>query len=181
MSSSLENAQELAQEPPQDASLGDPDKQPDAASCSVGDQDAAVLETTEVDPPEPSAQEPDAAPTGAAETQEVAASPIKSKPARPKPPKEHCPICLRWYGLAQVAPGMHKCVPPMPKSAVPEYDREGRPMSEPPKPPGPQAPVEPPKFEERQINYDDVMRFLTRERLSWHERKRERWSQQMFG
>ena len=68
-SSSLEDAQELAQEPPQDASHGDPGQQPDAASCSVGGQDVAVLETTEVDPPEPSAEEPDAAPTGGAETQ----------------------------------------------------------------------------------------------------------------
>ena len=99
--------------------------------------------------------------------------PVKGKPPKPKAPKEQCPICLRWYSLARVAPGMHKCVPPVPKSAEPEYDREERPMLEPPKPPETPAPVESPKFEERQINYDDVMRFLTRERLSRHERKRE--------
>ena len=124
-------------------------------------------------PPETQAEEPQA--------KEPPEEPVKGKPPKPKPPKEQCPICLRWYSLARVAPGMHKCVPPVPKSAEPEYEREGRPMPEPPKPPEPPAPVEPPKFEERQINYDDVMRFLTRERMSRHERKRERWAQQMFG
>ena len=135
-------------------------------------QDQAEPEAT-LPPPETQADEPQA--------KEPPQEPVKGKPPKPKAPKEQCPICLRWYSLARVAPGMHKCVPPVPKSAEPEYDREGRPMPEPPKPPEPPAPVEPPKFEERQINYDDVMRFLTRERMSRHERKRGRWAQQMFG
>ena len=50
--------------------------------------------------------------------------------------------------------------------------------TEEPLPAPPEVLREPP---ERQINYEDVVRFLTRERMSRHERKRERWANQMFG
>ena len=156
----------------------------DGRSALPPPQETTSEEPGEAVQPEESetVQEPQATEIQAEEPQveEPPREPVKGKP-KPKAPKEQCPICLRWYSLARVAPGMHKCVPPVPKSAEPEYDHEGRPMPEPPKPPEPPAPVDPPKFEERQINYDDVMRFLTRERLSRHERKRERWAQQMFG
>ena len=140
----------------------------------------AVQEPEAVEEPE-AAEEPEAVQEPETQSEEPPQEPVKTKP-KPKAPKEQCPICLRWYSLARVAPGMHKCVPPVPKPKD-EYDREGRPM---PLPPAKDAPTEEPPPApveplERQINYDDIMRFLTRERMSRHERKRERWAQQMFG
>ena len=143
-------------------------------TSSLAQEPEAVEEPEAVQGPE-AVQEPET------QSEEPPQEPVKTKP-KPKAPKEQCPICLRWYSLARVAPGMHKCVRPVPKPKD-EYDREGRPM---PLPPAKDAPTEEPPPApveplERQINYDDIMRFLTRERMSRHERKRERWAQQMFG
>ena len=119
-------------------------------------------------------EEPEAVQEPETQSEEPPQEPVKGKP-KPKAPKEQCPICLRWYSLARVAPGMHKCVPPVPKPPTPSSAATI--------PPSPQLLATPPLPDpvERQINYDDVMRFLTRERMSRHERKRERWAQHMFG
>ena len=149
-------------------------------TSSLAQEPEAVEEPKAVQEPE-AVQGPEAVQEPETQSEEPPQEPVKTKP-KPKAPKEQCPICLRWYSLARVAPGMHKCVPPVPKPKD-EYDREGRPM---PLPPAKDAPTEEPPPApveplERQINYDDIMRFLTRERMSRHERKRERWAQQMFG
>jgi len=117
-------------------------------------------------------------PTPAEHSQELPSpEPVAPLKKRQKQPKEQCPTCLRYYSLARVAPGMHRCVPPVPKAGEEgtSVDDQLRPESPTPEPP----PT--PDVMERQINYDDVLRFLTRERLSRHERKRERWVHQMFG
>ena len=35
--------------------------------------------------------------------------------------------------------------------------------------------------DEPQISHADVVRFMARDRMNRHERKRDRWQQQMFG
>ena len=109
-----------------------------------------------------------------------------------------CPICLRYYCERRVHPGGHVCHP----VKLPEVkEKEPEPPAEPPADaPAAKPPVEPtppremrdpeatrpgstglaPK-EEAMISHADVVRFMARERMNRHERKRDRWHQQMFG
>ena len=101
--------------------------------------------------------------------------PTPKKRGQPKQEKSQCPICLRWYCGKRVQPGGHVCHPiklPLGTGKSPE-----------PKSPEPRTPEPPPPAppEEVLITHSDVARFMARERMNRHERKRDRWHQQMFG
>ena len=105
-------------------------------------------------------------------------APARKKRGPPKEPKEQCSLCLRYYCARRVLPGGHVCHPPIPKKAP-------TPPEPTPRPPTPE-PEEPEdlmasSFVEPRVTHSDVVRFMARERMNRHERKRDRWQQQMFG
>ena len=95
-----------------------------------------------------------------------------------------CPICLRYYCERRVHPGGHVChpvkIPDIPKNIEPKPKSPEPKSPEPKSPePDPMPPREP--TPEPMITHADVVRFMARERMNRHERKRDRWHQQMFG
>ena len=123
----------------------------------------------------------------------------KEKPKDPKPkkrgparePKVQCPTCLRYYCGWRVHSGGHVCHPvrlpdpPKPAEPTPRNTSEAPPEDHEPKSRGIEDPEPDPMASSivalPELTHSDVVRFMARERMNRHERKRERWQQQMFG
>ena len=109
----------------------------------------------------------------------------RKKRGAPRDPKIQCPECLRFYCGWGVQPGGHVCHP------VKLPDLKPTEPTPPPDDPSPESPVEDPEPDpmassivmapEPKLTHSDVVRFMAREKMNRHERKRERWQQQMFG
>lgn len=149
-----------------------------------------MVEAPIAEVPEPKEEPKDSVPPAAG------AEPLLSKPKEepeeepkarkkrgaPKDPKIQCPICLRFYCGWRSQPGGHVChpvkIPDPPKSIEPKPIAPEGPAPESPEDPMASSMVMAP---EPVISHSDVVRFMARERMNRHERKRERWQQQMFG
>ena len=138
-------------------------------------------EKVEPEPKEPEAKEPEAKEPEPKESEALLPTPepllpkARKKRGPPKEPKEQCPICLRYYSPKRVIPGGHaNCIPPVANRTSPRVP------TPPPEPEEAQDPMAS-SFIEPQISHADVVRFMARDRMNRHERKRERWQQQMFG
>ena len=121
----------------------------------------------------------------------------KEKPKDPKPkkrgparePKVQCPTCLRYHCGWRVHSGGHVCHPvrlPEPKPVEPNpVEPKEEPKEDPEDEPDPSSGREPMAQSmvapEPRLTHSDVARFMARERMNRHERKRQRWQDQMFG
>ena len=146
---------------------------------------------TEEAPPEPK-EEPkeESPPEPKEEAKPVAEEEPKARKKRgpPRDPKIQCPLCLRFYCGWRSQPGGHVChpvkipssgrEPDIPKPVEPKPEPKEEPES--PEDPMARSMVVEPK-EEPKLTYSDVVRYMARERMNRHERKKDRWNQQMFG
>ena len=164
---------------------------------AVDDMDSSAIRDVAYDregrpmrtPEEPPTSSPDIKDVDSSAIRDVPEEPERKKPTpkkrgQPKQEKSQCPICLRWYCGKRVQPGGHVCHPiklPEPKplgTACRDEPKSPEPKSPEPKSPEPPLPTPP---EEVLITHSDVVRFIARKRTNRHERKRDRWHQQMFG
>ena len=146
-------------------------------------EETAIEETAvdDIEEPPPLMPIPEDPPTSLPEPEEPEhKKPTPKKRGQPKQEKSQCPICLRWYCGKRVQPGGHVCHPiklPL-GTACRDEPKSPEPKSPEPKSPEPPPPAPP---EEVLITHSDVVRFMACERMNRHERKRDRWHQQMFG
>ena len=151
-----------------------------------------ALEGVESDPmdPEPKDPEPPADKPKDPEPKEKPKDPKPKKRGPAREPKVQCPTCLRYYCGWRVHSGGHVCHPvrlpdpPKPAERTPRNTSEAPPEDqehEPDPSSGKMASSVVEVAPEPMLTHADVVRFMARERMNRHERKRERWQQLMFG